>query len=175
MKNKKVLDFKIDKLTNSIEKVVTGELFKTQIIRVTHEDLKLIKMNKWRFNWGIEIKNNESEVYKLILENQNNQIHGLISFQTNHDHILVHLIENAPFNWGKQKEYAGVAGNLMAFACKNSFERGKFGVVSFFAKTALIPHYKKTLNAQQFSGQKMFIDSKDSLSLVLKYFTEFKP
>jgi hypothetical protein len=36
----------------------------------------------------------------------------------------MHLIESAPFNKGKNKVYAGVPGNLVAFACKLSFQRG---------------------------------------------------
>ena len=37
------------------------------------------------------------------------------------------LIESAPFNLGRNKIYEGVAGNLVAFACKVSFQRGFAG------------------------------------------------
>ena len=50
------------------------------------------------------------------------------------------LIENAKFNKGRNKLYKGVAGNLVAFACKTSFENGFDGVVSFIAKSQLIDH-----------------------------------
>jgi hypothetical protein len=43
--------------------------------------------------------------------------------------------------------YAGVAGNMVAFACKLSFEKGFEGFVAFKAKSALIEHYSLTLNA----------------------------
>ena len=82
----------------------------------------------------------------------------------------MNLIENASFNKGKKKLYKGVAGNLVAFACKTSFEKKYDGVVSFVAKTQLIEHYKQTLGAKLFAGNRMFIDTKESLMLVEKYF-----
>ena len=44
MKNKKgvELDFIVDKLTNSIENVVTGDRFQTEISMLNSEDLKTI-------------------------------------------------------------------------------------------------------------------------------------
>jgi len=33
----------------------------------------------------------------------------------------MNLLENAPFNVGQNKLYEGVAGNLVAFACKFPF------------------------------------------------------
>ena len=83
------------------------------------------------------------------------------------------LIENAKFNKGKQKLYNGVAGNLVAFACKMAFELKYDGVVSFIAKTQLIDHYKNTLGAQLFGSNRMFIDTKPALILVTKHFKDF--
>lgn len=69
------------------------------------------------------------------------------------------LLESAPFNMGKNKLYEGVAGNLVAFACKLSFQRGAEGFVSFEAKTKLIDHYTNTLGAQQYGRHLMVIDT----------------
>ncbi len=55
------------------------------------------------------------------------------------------LLESAPFNRGKNKLYEGVAGNLVAYACKVSFQNGFDGYLSFTAKTKPIDHYIKTL------------------------------
>ena len=42
------------------------------------------------------------------------------------------------------------------------------------AKSALIEHYQRTLGAKQFgSGNRMFIDTKESLALVKQYFNNF--
>jgi hypothetical protein len=82
----------------------------------------------------------------------------------------MHLVESAPFNKGKSKVYAGVPGNLVAFACRLSFQRGSEGNVSFVSKTQLIDHYTKTLGAIHFGGHIMIIDTKAAIHLVNKYF-----
>jgi hypothetical protein len=101
-------------------------------------------------------------------------IHGLTSLTDKGDHIFMDLIENAKFNKGKHKLYNGVAGNLVAFACKMAFELRYDGVVSFIAKTQLISHYRNTLGAQLFGGgNRMFIDTKPALKLATRYFKNF--
>lgn len=82
----------------------------------------------------------------------------------------MNLLENAPFNIGKEKLYEGVAGNLVAFACKLSFQRGGQGFVSFQAKTKLIDHYVKTLGAYHFGDHLMVIDSIVAQKLIDRYF-----
>jgi hypothetical protein len=82
----------------------------------------------------------------------------------------MHLVESAPFNKGKSKVYSGVPGNLVAFACRLSFQRGFEGNVSFISKTRLIGHYIKTLGPFHFSGRAMIIDNQAALKLIDKYF-----
>jgi hypothetical protein len=86
------------------------------------------------------------------------------------DHVYLHLIENAPFNKGKDKMYAGVAGNLVAFACKLSFQRGHYGNVSFISKSQLIDHYVNSLGAFHFGGRIMIIETKAAIKLINRYF-----
>jgi hypothetical protein len=80
------------------------------------------------------------------------------------------LIESAPFNIGKKKLYEGVPGNLVAFACKLSWNKGYQGGVGFKSKTVLIEHYEKTLGAEHLGNQRMGIFSKAALQLIKKYF-----
>jgi len=68
----------------------------------------------------------------------------------------------------------GVPGNLVAFACKRSFEHGFDGYVAFTAKTALLEHYKNTLGAVQISAQRMIIEEPQARILVSKYFNNYK-
>ena len=172
MRKKKVigLDFEVDKLTNSIENVVTGDSFATEISIVTIVDLKNItKKNKWQFDWKFEYKQPEREVYKLTIVNNQQIIQGLISLEIKPDHVYMHLVESAPFNKGKSKMYAGVPGNLVAFACKLSFQRGHEGNVSFFSKTQLVQHYIDSLGAIHIGGRIMIIDTTAALKLINKY------
>lgn len=82
----------------------------------------------------------------------------------------MHLIESSKFNKGKGKVYLGVPGNLVAFACKVSLEKGYDGFVAFDAKTSLIKHYQETLGASYFRGQRMFIDTGAAMKLITQYF-----
>ena len=59
------LDFEIDKLTNSIENVISGEVFDTTITRLHPTDSKQIKKTEWVFNWHNELKDKSKQVYKL--------------------------------------------------------------------------------------------------------------
>lgn len=171
-KDKKThLDFIIDKLTNSIQNTVSGDSFQTEVSTFTIKDLKQsTKKNGWQFNWKQELSNNNREVYKLTIVNNTDIIQGLISFTIKADHIYIDLIENAPFNLGRSKIYEGVAGNLVAFACKVSFQRGFEGFISFTAKTKLIVHYEKTLGAYHLGNHLMILETKASSILVEKYF-----
>jgi hypothetical protein len=165
------LDFLVDKLTNSIENVVTGDSFRTEVSIVSNSDLKTVtKRNNWLFDWKKEFKHPEREIFKLTIVGNPTIIQGLLSVEVKTDHVYMHLLENAPFNKGQNKMYAGVAGNLVAFACRLSFQRGHEGNVAFLSKTQLIEHYEKTLGAMHFGGRIMIIETNAALKLIGKYF-----
>lgn len=165
------LDFVIDKLTNSIQNTISGDSFPTDVIRFTKSDLKqATKKNGWYFNWASELRDNAKEVYKLTITNNPNIIQGLLSFTVKQDHIYMNLLESAPFNLGRNKLYEGVPGNLVAFACKVSFQRGFDGFLSFTAKTKLIEHYEKSLGAYHFGNHLMIMQTSAAQELIEKYF-----
>ena len=164
-------NFIIDRLTNSILNTISGDSFQTEIILLNKFDLKKITKKKgWNFEWKTEFSNLKKEVYKLTIEHNSNIIQGLVSISIETDHIHIDLLESAPFNIGTRKIYEGVAGNLVAFACKLSFQKGLERYVAFTAKTELIEHYQKTLGAIHFKNKKMILESKASKILVEKYF-----
>ena len=147
------LDFVIDKLTNSIENVVTGDSFATDISLLTTIDLKSItKRNQWLFDWKSEFTRPERDVYKLSIVNNGAIIQGLVSLEVKIDHVYMHLLESSPFNKGNAKVYSGVPGNLVAYACKLSFQRGHEGNVSFISKSQLVEHYEKNTWSISFWG-----------------------
>lgn len=165
------LDFIIDKLTNSIENVITGDSFKTEISILAKEELKLVaKKRGWVFDWSKELKEPARDIYKLTIVGNPSIIQGLLSIEVKKDHVFMHLVESAPFNKGKEKMYSGVPGNLVAFACKVSFQRGHEGNVSFISKTQLIEHYEKSLGAIHFGGRIMIIETIAALKLIDRYF-----
>ena len=164
------LDFEVDKLTNSIENTLTGESFETDILPLEKNDV--LSKIEWVFDWEQELKEGR-EVYKLLTRQNPSLIHGLISFEQREDHLFITLIESASFNKGIAKLFNGVPANLVAYACKTSFERGFEGFVVFEAKTRLIEHYEKSLGAKRMYGHRMFIDTDAAQKLIQTYFKVF--
>lgn len=163
--------FIIDKLTDSILNTISGDSFQTEVSRMTSNDLKVVtKKNGWNFDWKSDFNDLQKEVYKLTIINNSTIIQGLLSLTIEQDHIYMNLLESSPFNIGKNKLYEGVAGNLVAFACKVSFQKGYDGFVAFTAKTNLIKHYEESLGAFHFKNQRMIIETESSKNLVKKYF-----
>jgi hypothetical protein len=165
------LNILIDKLTNSVENVRTGDSFPTIVSLLNKSDLNsLAKKYGWLFNWKAEFKDPKKEIYKLTISNNLTIIQGVISVEIKESHVYIHLLESAPFNVGKEKVYLGVPGNLVAFACRLSFQRGFDGNVSFLSKTQLISHYEQSLGAFHFGGRVMIIDTNAAIKLIDKYF-----
>jgi len=72
------LDFDVDKLTNSIENVISGDSFATDITIISISDLKTVtKKNGWQFDWKFELRQPEKDVYKLTIVNNQSVIQGL--------------------------------------------------------------------------------------------------
>lgn len=103
LKRKNVVNVLIDKLTNSIENVQTGETFDTEIVKLFSKDLNLIIRKDWQFNWGNEIRDKTKEVYKLSTINNPKIIQGLVSVEYKNDHIFMHLVESANLIKEKKK------------------------------------------------------------------------
>lgn len=71
MKEKKIakeIFIEVDKLTNSIEIAVTGDVFDTEFYRLNKNDKKQIKKKDWFFDWQSEIDYPQREVYKLTIK-----------------------------------------------------------------------------------------------------------
>ena len=165
-------NIEIDKLTHSIENAITGDSFKTNVLELNPKDIKSLKKSDWLFDWKAEAKQFDKTVYKLVIADNAAIIQGLISLQDRGDHIFMPLIESNKFNRGTKKVYFGVPGNLVAFACKLSFDKAYRGYVSFESKSRLIEHYQKTLGAHILFGNIMAIDTKVANKLIEQYFPE---
>ena len=151
---------------------MTGDSFKTEILPLTIEDLRQLSKSDWLFAWKAAAKNTAKFVYKLTILENPHVLQGLISLNDKGDHIFMHLIESNKFNRGPGKVYIGVPGNLVAYACKLSFDKGYGGYISFESKTKLIEHYKKTLGAELLFGNVLAIDTKAATKFIDQYFAD---
>ncbi len=162
-----MIDVHIDALTNSVLDRRTAQAHATEIDKTQPNEVQ--NLPGWNFNWAAEAR--KYAVWKLTLKEEPSIIQGLVSLEIQRGFVFVSLIENAPSNLGSNGRFAGVAGNLFAFACKLSFEQGFDGYVSFVAKTELIGHYQKVLGANLLHGRNMVIEEAAATKLVQQYFT----
>ena len=163
--------FIVDRLTDSVLNTISGDSFQTDVATLKKSDLRHVTQKKgWKFNWKSEYNDLTREVYKLTIVNNPDIIQGLMSVSIERDHVFMNLLESAPFNLGKNKLYEGVPGNLVAYACKLSFQKGFEGFVAFTAKSKLIKHYEQALGAYHFKNQRMIIATEAAKRLVMKYF-----
>lgn len=164
---------RIDKLTRSIENAQTGESFPTEVRPLPASIAQELVVAAWVFNWGREATTPGRQVYQLNTNESPTTVQGLISLEAKPDHVFMHLVESAEINKGSSKAYLGVLGNLVAYACRWSFQLGHAGFVSFDSKTALKAHYKKALGAQELGGVGMYLGTQAAVVLVKQYYPDF--
>jgi hypothetical protein len=74
------IDIEIDRLTHSIENVITGDIFPTEIMPLSKPDLvHLTKEAGWKFDWKKEYLQYDRDVFKLTILWNPSIIQGLIS------------------------------------------------------------------------------------------------
>lgn len=150
----------------------TDRLIEGQILESFLNEMPL-KKEGWQFSWRKLAKIEGAQIYKIVLKDSSEKIEGLLMITLiNEEMLYMNNLEVAPHNYGKSGAYENVAGCLIAFACKKSFELGKghyLGYLSFDSKTELIPLYEKKYGATWAMGQKMFIDPGNGKKLMREY------
>lgn len=131
-----------------------------------------LKQNGWKFDWS-EPQQKGYEVYGLYVKGDI-EVQGLIALKhvSKQYYTHVHIVEAAPDNVGKFGKYKGVGAHLFAIACKHSWLVGNSGYVQFKAKTQLVEHYIKTLNAKCINNNNLYIDTYGAIALMEKYFKD---
>lgn len=150
----------------------TGIERHAEIQNITKKEQPL-KKDGWNLSWRSLFKVEGSEIFKISLEESPKDIQGLLMLTMFNDEMLfMNNIEIAPQNVGKNKKYENTAGILLAFACKESFEKGKgsyVGFLSFDNKTELIELYHSKYGGTVAMGNKMFFDPEAGKTLMRKY------
>lgn len=86
----------------------------------------------WRFNFSKHSKGKDYETYTLTTDRSPEIIEGCLIINTNTPYqVYMAFVEVAPHNMGNNKIYDRVAGCLIAFACRQSFIRGKEDYLAF--------------------------------------------
>ena len=101
------MGFIIDKITKSIEETKTGISYNTDVLEATKEDLKkVLKKNGWKFDWKKEFAKTNTKIYKLVLKGDE-AIQGIMCIEPMDGFVEMHLIENAPHNYGSLSDLMG--------------------------------------------------------------------
>ena len=170
------IDIEIDSLTDCLIERSSGMQLDTEFRLVaktiTKEIAEKLQSEGWKFDWSIPHKDG-CEIYALTLKDSTD-VEGLIALKHFRSQFFtyVELVETAPHNYGHEGKYIGVGAHLFAIACKLSWDVGNEGYVQFVAKSALVEHYQKTLNAKCIDSQRMYIDSAGAIELIKKYFPQ---
>jgi len=145
---------------------------KAEIKKILKKELPL-KKDGWNFNWRELSKVEGSFIYKITLLESPNKIEGILMLTMfNEEMLFMNNIELAPHNIGKNKKYDSVAGCLLAYGCRESFEKGKgnyHGFLSFDSKTELIELYQNKYGASLAIGHKMFFAPESGKKLMKQY------
>jgi len=150
----------------------TGSEKRAEIKRILRKEIPL-KKDGWNFNWRELFKIEGSNLYKITLLETPEQIEGIFMMTIyNEEMVFMNNIELAPSNIGKKKKYDNIAGYLLAFGCRESFEKGKgnyHGFLSFDSKTELIELYQNKYGANIAMGHKMYFGPEAGKKLMKKY------
>ena len=128
----------------------TGKSFGFNIKKVEESDFDVIKYSEeYAFDWQIE---KDNKVYKLYLDDKEDEILGLMSLVDYPEEYRIHLnlIEVGHSNIGKTKKIENIGGCLIAYACQLAFIHGYFGFVSLQPKTSLIDLYQDKYGFRQY-------------------------
>ena len=152
-----------------IIEIATGTK-KTVIIREAEpEDFKLFTKKRFSFTW--KTFKNTTTVYKLNIEGEDSilGVIGLIDWPEE-KRIEIKLLASSVENIGREKIYEGIAGCLIAFACRSSVEKhGADACVSLVPKTELIRHYMQKYHMQH-AGWQLYLEGKELYKLIKEYF-----
>ncbi|MFL0299261.1 hypothetical protein [Aquirufa novilacunae] len=145
----------------------TGEPKKIVVEQLEESDYKIITKSKYHFNWKDQKSN---DVYKLRLI-ENEEILGLMSLKVHFDEtrIEILLLACSIENTGNNKIYDRIAGNFIAFACRESIKIfGADACVSLVPKTELKKYYISKYGMLD-AGRQIYLESNSLFTLLKEY------
>lgn len=131
-------------------------------------DFKILVKKRFSFVW--KTFKNTTTIYKLQIEGDEDilGVMGLIDWPKE-KRIEIKLLASSVENIGKGKIYEGIAGSLIAFACRLAVAKyGADACVSLVPKTELIEHYMQKYYMQH-AGWQLYLEGKELNKLLKEY------
>lgn len=145
----------------------TGEPKNIVVEQLEDSDFKNITKSRYHFNWEEQKAN---DVFKLRLI-ESDEILGLMSLKVHRDEMRIEivLIACSIENMGKNKIYDRIAGNLIAFACREAIKLfGADACVSLLPKTELKKYYISQYGMLD-AGRQIYVESNSLFNLLKEY------
>lgn len=149
--------------------VETGERLEVIVSPVIDKDFNILTKKRYLFPWK-EWKD-KAWLYKLCTPN-GNKIFGVMALidVPEDKRMEIKLLASSIENVGKKKRYNGIAGCLIAYACRESvIKYADLACVSLVPKTKLKNHYVKKYNMIDSGGKQVYLDGKSLNDLIVKY------
>ncbi len=125
-----------------IKEIRTGIEHSVRITQLEESDFKNLSIDRYWFSWKEE---KGYDILKLTIEG-NEDILGLMSLRyiEEEKRVEIRLLCCSKENVGSDKMYSGIAGCLIAYACRQAIVRyPDFPCVSLVPKTRLREYYVK--------------------------------
>lgn len=158
-----------------ILEISTGIEHNISITPVSVQDFKYLTKKRYFFNWKTIAE--EAALFKLQITG-NDAIKGVMALidHPNEQRIEIKLLAASKENvmlkidkGKKTKEYDHIAGNLIAFACREAVSRyGNLACVSLLPKTELKTHYIQEYGMID-GGSQVFVELKSLHQIIEKY------
>jgi hypothetical protein len=152
-----------------ITEIKTGIKKKVEITTLRKDDIKRLPKSRYSFDWS---KVDKSATIFILNEVGSGDILGAIAILKFPDEFRyeIKLLAVSRENVGSKKIYEGIAGCLMAYACKECLkENGELACVSLVPKTKLKPHYIKKYGMED-AGWQIFLAELPLLKMINTYY-----
>ena len=148
--------------------VATSEKKEVIVKPVEDEDFKLLIKRRYFFEW--KSLKEKASLYKLCVRGDKD-ILGVMALVDvpQEKRIELKLLASSKENAGKNKIYDGIAGCLIAYACRKALKKyGNLACVSLVPKTKLKSYYI-TKYGMTDGGWQLFVEGKHLNDLIKKY------
>lgn len=154
----------------ALVEIKTKRREKVKIAPVEEEDYKILTKKRYYFSWKPFKSRTDAVVYKLQIPG-NDDILGVMALTEVPDEsrIEISLLACSKENVGKHKAYEGIAGHLIAYACRKAVTQyGRNACVSLVPKTRLKNHYMEQYGMLD-AGWQLFLEGKVLNDIILKF------
>jgi len=148
--------------------VATGEKKSVTIRPLEDEDFKLLLRKRYFFSW--RTLKGKADLYKLYVSEDEDILGVMALFDVpTEKRIEIKLLASSKENVGRQKEHEGIAGCLIAYACREALKKySDRACVSLVPKTELRANYL-TKYGMMDAGWQLFLEGKPLVNIILKY------